>query len=69
MYRTKLHVYKGTLEKYRTKREIKTNQTSKKKEKKEKPKEKKSTTSTAATEKTKLVQADNHYYFQDYCYY
>ena len=41
----------------------------KKKEKKKKPKEKKSTTSTAATEKTKLVQAHNHYYFQDYCYY
>ena len=52
MYRTKLHVYKGTLEKYGTKREIKTNQTSKKKkEKKKKPKEKKSTTSTAATER------------------
>ena len=30
MYRTILHLYKGTLEIYRTKREIKTKQTSKK---------------------------------------
>ena len=33
MYRTILHLYKGTLEIYGTKREIKTKQTSKKKHK------------------------------------
>ena len=55
MYRTILHVYKGTLEIYRTKREITTKQTSKKK----KERKENNNDITAARAKTKLIQADN----------
>ena len=51
MYRTILHLYKGTLEIYGTKREIKTKQTSKKN-----INLKKTTTTTTATTKTKYKQ-------------
>ena len=52
MYRTILHLYKGTLEIYGTKREIKTKQTSKKNINLKKT----TTTTTTATTKTKYKQ-------------
>ena len=53
MYRTILHLYKGTLEIYGTKREIKTKQTSKKNINLKKTT---TTTTTTATTKTKYKQ-------------
>ena len=60
MYRTILHLYKGTLEIYGTKREIKTKPTSKKKHKRKQQQQQ---------QQQQRQNTSRQLLFLDYCYY